>query len=146
MAETLGIGIKGPCRPLAFIFFALIAIPLPISVVEPPNPVISDLNVSPAAGPVGSVYTISLRITSQGGVIPLLHQMREGREAISVPLRDDGLEGDAAKGDGVYIGHSGVPPTAAKQTHRFEVFVQDRAGRKSNMLEYRFTVLKGVGV
>lgn len=34
----------------------------------------------------------------------------------------------------------------ARQTHRFEVFVQDQAGRKSNVLEYRFTVLNGVGI
>lgn len=134
-------------KQIASIFIPLMAFNLsPVSIVEPPRPAISDLSVSPASGPAGSIYTISLRIASQGGVVPLLHQVREGREEIDVPLRDDGIEGDAKKGDGIYVGHSGVPPTAAKQTHRFEVFVQDHAGRKSNVLEYRFTVLKGVGV
>jgi hypothetical protein len=117
----------------------------PVVLVEPPNPVISELHVSPPSGPTGTVYKISLRITSQAGVVPLLHQVREGKEAISVPLRDDGLDGDAEKGDGIYTGHSGVPPKAAKQTHRFEVFVQDPEGRKSNLLAYLFTVLEGEG-
>lgn len=134
-------------KRMALIFIPLMALNLsPISILEPPRPVISDLDISPSAGPAGSIYTISLRIASQGGIVPLLHQVREGREQIDVPLRDDGLEGDVKKGDGIYIGHSGVPPRAAQQTHRFEVFVQDQAGRKSNVLEYRFTVLKGEGI
>lgn len=133
-------------KQIASIFIPLMALNLsPISIVESPSPVISDLNISPAAGPAGSTYTVSLRIASQGGVVPLLHQVREGREEIDLPLRDDGLEGDEKKGDGIYVGHGGVPPRAAKQTHRFEVFVQDQAGRKSNVLEYQFTVLKGMG-
>ncbi|MDC4206729.1 MAG: hypothetical protein MPW14_20665 [Candidatus Manganitrophus sp.] len=132
---------------IASIFIPLMALNLsPVSILEPPSPVISDLDISPASGPAGSIYTISLRIASQGGIVPLLHQVREGREELDIPLRDDGLEGDVKKGDGIYIGHSGVPPRAARQTHRFEVFVQDHAGRKSNVLEYRFTVLKGAGV
>jgi hypothetical protein len=133
-------------KRIAWVFLPLMVNLSPISIIEPPDPVISDLEVSPTSGPAGSIYKISLRITSPRGVVPLLHQIREGKEAIDVLLRDDGLEGDAARGDGIYTGHSDVPPTAARQTHRFKVFVQDRAGRKSNVLEYRFTVLKGVGV
>lgn len=128
---------------MTLILFALIAFPLPVSVIEQPTPIISDLTVSPTSGPAGSIYRISLRITGSGGIIPLLHQMREGREAIDVVLRDDGKEGDIEKGDGIYTGHSDVPPTAAKQTHRFEVYIRDRSGRKSNLLEYRFTVVAG---
>lgn len=68
-------------KQIASIFIPLTALSLsPISIVEPPSPVISDLRVSPASGPAGSIYAISLRITSQAGVVPLLHQVREGRE------------------------------------------------------------------
>lgn len=134
-------------KQLASIFLSIMALHLtPIAVIEPPDPMISDLRVFPTAGPAGSIYTISLRITNPEEIVPLLHQMREGRESIDVPIRDDGLQGDAKKGDGVYTGHSEVPPTAARQTHRFEVFIQDRAGRKSNLLEYRFTVLDGKAI
>jgi len=133
-------------KQIPFIFIPLVALNLsPISILQPPGPVISDLNVSPTSGPVGTVYTLSVRITNPERAVPLLHQVREGREELDIPLRDDGLEGDMAKGDGVYLGHAVVPPRAAKQTHRFEVFVQDHAGGKSNVLEYRFTVLKGLG-
>lgn len=117
----------------------------PAVLVAPPDPVISELHVSPPSGPTGTVYKISIRITSRVEIIPLLHQLREGKEAISVPLRDDGLDGDAEKGDGIYTGHSGVPPKAARQTHRFEVFVRDLEGRKSNLMAYLFTVVEGEG-
>lgn len=130
---------------MALIAIALI-FPLPLSLVEPSDPMISDLTVSPTSGPAGSVYTLSVRIASQKGAIPLLHQIREGRETIAVPLRDDGLAGDLVKGDGIYTGRGEVPPTAARQTHRFEVYVRNQTGRKSNRLEYRFTVLEGAGI
>lgn len=113
----------------------------PVVLVAPPAPIISDLTVAPSSGPSGTVYRISLRIAGSAVVVPILKQVREGKEAISVPLRDDGREGDDAGGDGIYTGHSGVPPKAAKQTHRFEVFVQDLEGRKSNLLVYLFTVV-----
>jgi len=133
-------------KQLASILIPLVAFGLSqAAVIEPPNPLISELRVSPPSGPTGTIYKISLRVTSQAGIVPLLHQLREGKEAISVPLRDDGLDGDAVKGDGIYTGHSGVPPKAARQTHRFEVFVQDHEGRKSNLLEYLFTVVEGGG-
>lgn len=134
-------------KQFASIFLSIAALHLiPIAVIEPPDPIISDLKVFPTAGPAGSIYTLSLRIANPEGIVPLLHQMREGREAIDVPLRDDGLQGDEKKGDGIYTGHSEVPPTAARQTHRFVVFIQDRAGRKSNLLEYHFTVLEGKAI
>ena len=129
-------------KQIAWLFIPLM-VNLPVLLVGPPGPVISDLRVSPSSGPTGTVYRISVRITPSENVVPLLHQMREGKEAISVPIRDDGMEGDDAKGDGIYTGHSGVPPKAAQQTHRFEVFVQDQEGRKSNLLEYLFTVVEG---
>ncbi|TAK08630.1 MAG: hypothetical protein EPO39_04155 [Candidatus Manganitrophaceae bacterium] len=133
-------------KQIAWVFIPLMVNLSPVSVIEPPDPVISNLQVSPSSGPVGTTYTLSLRITSLGEIVPLLHQMREGKEAIDVSLRDDGLGEDAKKGDGIYTGHIGVPLTAAKQIHRFEVFVQDKTGRKSNVLEYRFTVVEGVGI
>ena len=130
-----------------FIFMILISANFsPISVLETPNPIISDLNVSSTSGVAGSIYTLSVRIKDPAGAIPILHQIREGKETIAVPLRDDGLEGDAVKGDGIFTGSGEVPPTAAKQTHHFEVFVRDHTGRKSNVLEYRFTVVEGVGI
>jgi len=67
-------------------------------------------------------------------------------EKIEVAIHDDGLEGDAVKGDGRYTGRIMVPETAAQQTHRFEVYIHDTAGRTSNVLEYRFTVLKAAAI
>lgn len=52
------------------------------------------------------------------------------------------MNGDKSKGDNIYTGKSFVPQTAAKQTHLFEVFVFDKAGHKSNILKYRFTVFE----
>jgi hypothetical protein len=129
-------------KQIAWIFVPLIAMNLtPVILVDAPEPVISELKVTPTSGPAGTIYSISLRITGPEEVIPLLHQRREGKETIDTPLRDDGLQGDAEKGDGIYTGHSDVPPTAAKRVHHFEVFVKDKTGRKSNVLEYRFTVV-----
>lgn len=109
-------------------------------------PFISDLNVEPSSGPVGTEYRITLHITDpqgQNDLVQILHQMREGVEVITIPLNDDGVAGDLKKGDGIFSGSSIVPQTASKSTHRFEVFVRDKAGHRSNLLEYRFTVLEG---
>jgi hypothetical protein len=120
-----------------------------LSVAAGPAPFISDLKVDPSSGPSGTVYTISVHIVrpqDPGNIEAILHQLREGVESIDVPIRDDGLEGDAVKGDGIYTGRSSVPGTASKGTHRFEVFIEDKTGGKSNVLEYRFTVLKGESI
>jgi hypothetical protein len=59
-----------------------------------------------------------------------------------VPINDDGLSGDVSRGDGIYTGINFVPESAERKTHIFQVFVRDKAGNKSNVLEYRFTVLE----
>lgn len=113
------------------------------------SPVISELNVDPITGPPGTEYTISLRIDhplGSGSIVEILYQIREAGEAIEVLLRDDGLGVDLEKEDGIYSGSSLVPQTAARHAHRFEVFVRDKAGHKSNVLEYRFMVLNGIEV
>ncbi len=109
-------------------------------------PRIADLTVVPAQGPVNTRYTLSLRVTDPQGPEDLrrtLFQLREGRERITVAINDQGLEVDAKAGDGIYSGHSRVPPSAAPGTHRFVVYVEDRRGHRSNQLEYTFTVLGG---
>ncbi len=113
------------------------------------SPMISEMKVNPIDGPTGTKYTISLRIAhpqGSGHIVEVLYQIREAGEAIEVLLRDDGLGGDLEKEDGIYSGRSVVPRTAARQTHRFEVFVRDKSGHKSNILEYRFTVLDGIEI
>ena len=113
------------------------------------GPVISDLQVEPSSGPPGSTYTISVLVQSPRDpkeVVPILNELRENMEKIEVAIHDDGLEGDAVKGDGRYTGRIMVPETAAQQTHRFEVYIHDTAGRTSNVLEYRFTVLKAAAI
>ena len=110
-----------------------------------PAPVISDLRVEPSSGPPGSVYTITVRIETPRDpkeVVPILNELRENMEKIEVAINDDGLDGDAVKGDGRYTGRITVPQTAAQHTHRFQVYIHDTAGRTSNVLEYQFTVLK----
>ena len=132
---------------IALIVLFLIAVSF--SVAAEPAPVISDLKVNPSSGPSGTVYTISVRIVrpqDPRDLVAVLHQLREGVEPIDVPIHDDGQEGDAVKGDGIYTGRSSVPGTATKGTHRFEVFIEDKTGGKSNVLEYRFTVLKGEAI
>ncbi len=110
-------------------------------------PVISDLKVDPQAGPVGTTYTITLHITDPQGpddIVNTLYQVRERSEVIEVLINDEGVDGDISKGDGIHTGKSIVPRTAAKITHLFEVFVLDKEGHKSNVLEYHFTVLEGL--
>jgi hypothetical protein len=136
-------------KVMILVFAALLAMSFSLAAEERSGPVISDLKVDPLSGPPGTVYTISIRIVSPRNtedIVLVLHQVRENMESIDVPIRDDGLEGDAVKGDRVYAGRSVVPRTAAKRIHRFELFIQDKAGRKSNVLEYRFTVLKGEAI
>ncbi|HUK57577.1 MAG TPA: choice-of-anchor X domain-containing protein [Nitrospiria bacterium] len=133
----------------ALVAVALTAMSCSLAAGQGAGPVILDLAVDPSSGPPGTVYTISVRIESPRdpkAIVPLLYQVREGAEKIEVAIHDDGLDGDAAKGDGRYTGRSVVPDTAAQKTHRFEVFIRDKAGRKSNVLEYRFTVLKGAAI
>lgn len=110
-----------------------------------PGPVISDLRVEPSSGAPGSAYTISVRIESPRDpmeIVPILNEVRENLEKIEVTINDDGLDGDAVRGDARYSGRIAVPQTAAEQTHRFKVYIHDKAGRMSNVLEYQFTVLK----
>jgi len=131
---------------MALVAIALVVMALPLTAAERAGPVIADLNVHPSSGPPGTDYTISVRIVSPRDpkeIVALLHQMREMRESTDIPIHDDGVEGDAVKGDGIYTGRSTVPSTAAQRTHHFEVFILDTAGRKSNVLEYHFTVLHG---
>jgi hypothetical protein len=129
---------------------ALVAIPLvtalPLTAAEPDGPVIADLNVHPSSGPPGTDCTISVRMVSPRDpkeIVAVLHQMREMRESTDLPIHDDGVEGDAVKGDGNYAGRSTVPSTAAQRTHHFEVFIPDTRGRRGNVLEYHCTVLHG---
>jgi hypothetical protein len=109
------------------------------------SPVISDLKVAPQAGPLGTIYKITLRITDPqgpGDIIKTLYHLREKVEGIQVPINDDGVNGDVSRGDGIYTGINFVPQSAEPKTHIFQVFVRDKAGNKSNVLEYRFTVLE----
>lgn len=109
-------------------------------------PVISDVIARPSAGPVGTRYVITLRITDPRGptdIRPILYQIRERVESIPLPINDRGEDGDAVARDGVYTAVGTVPPSAAGGTHTFAVFVRDKAGRQSNTLIYQFTVLKG---
>jgi hypothetical protein len=129
------------------VFFLSLTNPWGIAHGEDLSPVISDLKIQPKQGPAGTVFTITLRITDPQGPDDLkrtLFQMREGRESIEIAIHDDGLNGDASKGDGIYTGKDRVPKTAAKAAHVFEIFVQDKSGHRSNLLKYRFTVLEGV--
>ncbi len=108
-------------------------------------PVISDLKVVPQAGPVGTMYKITLRITDTQGpndVIKILYHLREKVEGIQLPINDDGVNGDVSRGDGIYTGMNFVPESAERKTHIFQVFVRDKEKNKSNVLEYRFTVLE----
>jgi hypothetical protein len=111
------------------------------------SPVISDLKADPSAGSAGTVYAITLKILDPQGpedIVQILYQVREAIETIEVPIHDGGIHGDALKGDGIYTGWSEVPETAARQIHRFEVFVEDKAGHRSNVLTYEFSVLEKI--
>jgi len=125
---------------------AVCALAQPAAAQDSSGPQIADLHVDPSSGPTGTVYTISVRIVkprAPNEFVPVLHQIRENTELIDIPIHDDGLDGDAVKGDGIYTGRTSVPGTAATRTHHFDVFILDAAGRKSNVLDYRFTVLPG---
>lgn len=129
---------------MVLVALSFLAMALPLAAQERSGPLISDLTVHPSSGPPGTDYTISVRIVSPRNpkeIVPVLHQLRERRESDDLPIHDDGLESDAVKGDGIYSGHNTVPNTAAEKTHHFDVFIFDTSGRKSNVLEYHFTVL-----
>jgi hypothetical protein len=131
---------------VTLVVLSLLAIALPLAAQERSGPLISNLTVHPSSGPPGTHYTISVRIVrprDPKNIVAILHQIREARESDDIPIHDDGTEGDPVKGDGIYTGRSTVPSTAAKKTHHFEVFILDTSGRKSNVLEYQFTVLQG---
>jgi hypothetical protein len=108
------------------------------------SPVITQLRVEPRAAPPGGRMIIRLQIhdrQGRGDIDPVLYQIREGIERIRTPLYDDGTHGDAHPSDGFYSGEMQVPPTAAEGSHWFVVFVYDRAGHRSNLELYEFTVL-----
>lgn len=131
------------------IFFLTTIIPITTGFSKSDAPVISGLEVDPISGPVGSKFMLSLHIIDPqglGDIIQILYQLREGVEAIEVPLNDKGVDGDRKAGDGIYSGQSIVPKTASKQMHRFQVFVRDKGGHKSNILEYQFTVVEGITI
>ena len=122
----------------------ILLIDVPFVLPAEPGPLISDIRVDPSSGPSGTVYTISVRIVrpkDPRDLVPVLRQLRDGAESIDVPIHDDGMDGDALKGDGIYTGRSLVPSTAVRRTHNFEVLVEDKTGRRSNVLKYSFTVL-----
>jgi hypothetical protein len=129
---------------MALLALSLLTLPLPLAAEEQSGPLIADLTLHPSSGPPGTDYIISVRIVSPPNpkvIVPVLHQIREMRESDDIPIHDDGQEGDAVKGDGIYTGQSTVPNSAAERTHHFEVFIRDTSGRKSNRLTYHFTVL-----
>jgi len=133
----------------AFLILPLMTLSVSSAAGQGPGPVISDLRVEPSSGPPGSTYTISVRIESPRDpkeIVPILIEVRENLEKIEVTINDDGLDGDAVRGDSRYTGRIVVPQTAAQQTHRFKVYIHDKAGRMSNVLEYQFTVLKDAAI
>jgi len=136
-------------KSAAYFALPLIAMFYASAAAETGGPVISDLRVEPSSGPPGSSYTISFRIDSPrdpNEIVPILNEVRENQEKIEVAIRDDGLNGDAVRGDGRYTGRIVIPQTAAEQTHHFRVYIHDTAGRMSNVLEYRFTVLRDTAI
>jgi len=149
MHDRYGWG-HGPLRNLSILLaLALMMLSFSSATGQGSGPVISDLRVEPSSGPPGSSYTLSVRIEKPRDpreIVPILNEVRENMEKIEVAIHDDGLDGDAVRGDGRYSGRIVVPETAAQQTHRFKVFIHDKAGRMSNILEYRFTVLKGAAI
>ncbi len=107
------------------------------------SPRLSDLRITPDAGPRGTRYTIAVRISDPqgaGDIVALLYQLREQAELIRLDVNDEGRGADRVAGDGVYTGESVVPETASIGVHRFELFARDREGNRSNILRYRFTV------
>lgn len=132
-------------KVIALVVLALMALSASSATGQAAGPVISDLRVEPSSGPPGSSYTISLRIESPrnpGEIVPILNEETEKMEKIELPIHDDGLDGDVVKGDGRYTARIVVPETAAQRTDHFQVYIHDTAGRVSNVLEYRFTVLR----
>ncbi len=119
-----------------------------VPVVEdgPVAPRISELEVTPVTGSWDTSYTIVLRITDPQGaedIVALLYQIRERSELIQIKINDEGRGADRVAGDGLFTGESVVPDTAAIGVHHFQLFVRDRGGHQSNMLQYRFTVEPG---
>jgi len=111
-------------------------------------PVISGLKVLPASGPAGTGYKLSLHIDDPQGiddVSKILYQIREGIEPIELILSDKGNP-ELEAGDGHFSAQTFVPQTASRQRHRFEFFVRDNSGHKSNILVYHFTVLEGIQI
>ncbi len=132
-------------KMMALVAHALMALSYSSAAGQAAGPVISDLRVEPSFGPPGSAFTISVRIESPRDpreIVPILNEETEKMEKIMLPIRDDGMDGDAVRGDGRYTGRIVVPQTAAQKTDRFKVYIHDTAGRVSNVLEYGFTVLR----
>lgn len=122
---------------------------MPPRVNADPAPVISDLTAAPARGYAGTRYLVTVRVADPrgpGDIRHTLYQLRQGIERIPLPINDAGVNGDAKAGDGIYTAVGVVPPSASPGTHVFEVFVKDRAGHRSNVLRYRFTVLRGAAI
>ena len=136
-------------KSTALVVLALMTLSVSSAAGQATGPVISDLRVEPSSGPPGSAYTVSVRVERPRDpkeIVPILIEVRENLEKIEVTINDDGLDGDAVRGDGRHTGRIVVPQTAAQQTHRFKVYIHDKAGRMSNVLEYRFTVLKDAAI
>ena len=109
------------------------------------SPVISKLKVNPLSGAYGTVIGITIEIYDPQGLNNVrheLHQIREGIEPILLKLYDDGTHGDNTAHDRIFSGETRVPKTAATGVHEFKVVVFDKNGNRSNLLAYKFTVLK----
>ena len=60
---------------------------------------------------------------------------------VAFPLYDNGRDGDAAAGDGIYSGIISVYPSNQKGTYRFEFQAIDRGKKTSNIIIHRITLL-----
>ncbi len=73
---------------------------------EPPPISITNPNVNPFSGPIGTVFTIKANITAIAGVnaaTTIAHiQKPDEADIVTVILYDDGAHSDGAAGDGVY--------------------------------------------
>ncbi len=109
-------------------------------------PLISDLRVTPQSGPRGTRYSIAVKIVhpqGAGDITAILYLVREQSELIRLEINDAGQHADTVAGDGIYTAESIVPDTAARGAHDFHLFVRGRDGHQSNILQYRFTVVRG---
>jgi hypothetical protein len=113
------------------------------------SPRISEVSIKPETADIGKEITITAKVTDANGKDDIQRVWFEVLELVQTKgeqgeMNDDGEDGDAAAGDGIYTGKRAIAEYYLKGSYHLTVFAKDSAGNQKKF-QKMFRVIGGAG-